>query len=223
MAIDRVHGVLEASTHLRAVPQDAARVQTGVSGDPALLWVGRLDANKSPLTVLAGVERAAEALPGLTLSMLYTDAPQLDAVRRRIEASTALRNRVRLIGAVPHADMAAWFSAADLFVSGSQEEAAGYAVIESCACGVTPVATDIAPFRAIAGAAGVGVLWTPGDAGACARALVDAAGALSEARRAHVQTHFRAHLSWPAAASQACAVYRELIATRTLPGTGKPA
>ena len=32
-------------------------------GDPALLWVGNLDANKDPLTVLRGVSMAARELP----------------------------------------------------------------------------------------------------------------------------------------------------------------
>ena len=34
-----------------------------MQGDPAMLWVGRLDANKDPLTVLAGFEQALAAIP----------------------------------------------------------------------------------------------------------------------------------------------------------------
>ena len=221
--LERVHAVLEASTRLQALPREAARARTGLDGSPALLWVGRLDANKDPLTVLAGVERAAASLPGLTLTMAYTDAPLLAQVQARVEASAVLRNRVRLLGQVPHDELAAWFSAADIFVLGSREEAAGYALIEACACGATPVVTDIAPFRAIAGAVGVGVLWRPGDADGCARGVCHAAATHGLARRERVLTHFRARLSWAAVASQACAVYRDLITTRTLPGAERPA
>lgn len=221
--LERVHAVLEASTRLQALPREAARARTGLDGSPALLWVGRLDANKDPLTVLAGVERAAASLPGLTLTMAYTDAPLLAQVQARVEASATLRNRVRLLGQVPHDELAAWFSAADIFVLGSREEAAGYALIEACACGATPVVTDIAPFLAIAGAVGVGVLWRPGDADGCARGVCHAAATHGSARRERVLTHFRARLSWAAVASQACAVYRDLITTTTLPGAERPA
>jgi hypothetical protein len=37
----------------------AARAATGLHGDPAVLWVGHLDRNKDPLTVLEGVGEAA--------------------------------------------------------------------------------------------------------------------------------------------------------------------
>lgn len=223
VVMERVHAVLEASTRLQPLPREAARVRTGLDGSPALLWVGRLDANKDPLTVLAGAERAAAKLPGLTLTMAYTDAPLLAQVQARVEASAVLRNRVRLLGQVPHDELAAWFSAADIFVLGSREEAAGYALIEACACGTTPVVTDIAPFRAIAGAARVGVLWRPGDADDCARAVCHAAAMHGAVRREQVLAHFRARLSWSAVASQACAVYRDLITSRTLPGAERSA
>ncbi len=49
----------------RFVPGDAsaAREVTGLHGDPAVLWVGHLDRNKDPLTVLEGVARAVADLP----------------------------------------------------------------------------------------------------------------------------------------------------------------
>ena len=39
----------------RTMPREQAREMTGVTGSPALLWVGRLNANKDPLTVLDGL------------------------------------------------------------------------------------------------------------------------------------------------------------------------
>ena len=73
----RVHTVLEASTRLAPVDLDSARARTGMSGTPAVLWVGRLDGNKDPLTVLDGFERALDTLPRATLTMLFGDAPLL--------------------------------------------------------------------------------------------------------------------------------------------------
>ena len=48
----------------------AARAATGLHGDPAILWVGHLDANKDPLTVLEGVSAAARDLAELAALVL---------------------------------------------------------------------------------------------------------------------------------------------------------
>jgi hypothetical protein len=55
--------------------------QTGVEGDPAILWVGHLDANKDPLTVLKGVSAAARDLPRLRLFCCFGTAPLLGDVQ----------------------------------------------------------------------------------------------------------------------------------------------
>src|SRR5438876_111648 len=52
-----------------------------------------------------------------------------------------------MLGHVLHFRLAAFYSAADLFVLGSHDEGSGYAVLEACACGASPVVTDIPSFR----------------------------------------------------------------------------
>ena len=139
--------VMEASTRFEPLARARSRAATRVEGAPALLWVGRLNANKDPLTVLQAFEIAAASLPGATLTMIYSVDDQLDAVRAALDRSPALRDRVRLAGAVVHTEMPAWFSAADLFIVGSHHEGSGYGLIEALACGATPVVTDIPTFR----------------------------------------------------------------------------
>jgi glycosyltransferase involved in cell wall biosynthesis len=128
--------------------------------------------------------------------------------------------------------MPAWYSASDLFVLGSSHEAAGYALIEACACGLLPVVTDIAPFRAITCGGAIGVHWKARDADACANALITAAARVRESGGAAsgafsggepadgnpVRAHFDAHLSWPAVASRACVIYEALLARRRANG-----
>ena len=210
----RVHTVLEASTRLAPVDVDSARARTGMSGAPAVLWVGRLDGNKDPLTVLDGFERALDTLPRATLTMLFGDAPLLRHVSDRVGLSPRLRKRVRLVGSVPHGEMGAWYSAADLFILGSHHEGSGYALIEACACGVVPVVSDIPPFRAITGNGGVGAHWRPGDAAGCARALVAAARQWTPADRGRVLQHFATDLSWEATGRRARAIYEAVHAVR---------
>ena len=58
------------------------------------------------------------------------------------------------LGRLPHERLAAYYSAADIFVSGSHREGSGYALIEAMACGAIPCVTDIPSFRAITGGCG---------------------------------------------------------------------
>jgi glycosyltransferase involved in cell wall biosynthesis len=119
---------MEASTPLRPVARQAARQETGLRGSPAVLWVGRLNANKDPLTVLDGFERSVERLPHATLTMIYSTEELLAPVRRRVESAPALSARVHLVGTVPRDRMPMYFSAADLYVGGSHHEGSGYAL-----------------------------------------------------------------------------------------------
>lgn len=209
-----VHEVLEASTDLRPIDRGPARAASGVDGAPAVLWVGRLNENKDPMTVLAGFEQLIEAFPAATLTMAFGSDDLLPSVNARVAASAALRGRVRLIGYVPRNRLAAYYSAADIFVLGSHHEGSGYALIEACACGAVPVVTNIPPFRLITGNGAVGTLWRAGDVSALARALVDAAFRDLDEARAVVQRHFTRTLSWAAVGQRAMAIYAEVRTRR---------
>ena len=206
--------VMEASTRLQPVTRDAARAGSGVHGSPAILWVGRLNANKDPLTVLDGFEQSLRDLPGATLTMVYSEDDLLDAVRQRIQRSPALGERVRLIGSVSHGLMASFYSAADLFVVGSHHEGSGYSLMEACACGAVPVVTSIPTFRLLTGGGSVGALWTAGDADACARALAGAGRRDLHLERERVADHFSRELSWDAVGRRAMEIYREVLGAR---------
>jgi glycosyltransferase involved in cell wall biosynthesis len=216
----RVYDVPEASTTLRPVERATARAISGIVGQPAVLWVGRLDANKDPLTVLDGFERALTALPGATLTMVYGEGRLEAEVRDRVAASRALEGRVRLAGRVPHDQLASWYTAADIFVLGSRREGSGYALIEACACGATPVVTDIPAFAAITGHGAVGALWPRGDADALACALVAAARRDPEHERRRIVEHFATHLSWDVVGARARSIY-EAVRDRRLARRGR--
>jgi len=151
----RVHEIPEASTDMASWPADGI---PRLPGRPALLWVGRLDANKDPLTVLEGFERAA--LPGAALTMVFGEDALLPQVQARIAGSAGLRGRVHLRGRLERRALASLYAGADLFVLGSHHEVACFSLIEALSFGVTPVVTDIPPFRALTG--GVAALFPPG-------------------------------------------------------------
>lgn len=206
-----VFEVPEASSALApTVGVGPAAAEPALPGDPALLWVGRLDTNKDPLTVLTGFDRATAALPNAALTMVFHDDGLLGAVEARIAASPALRGHVHLRGRVEHDALAPLYAAADFFVLGSHHEGSGFALIEALAFGVTPVVTDIPPFRAITDGGRLGALFSPGDAEALGCALVRLGGEPAHAaatRRRAIAAHFAQTLSWPAIGAKAVASY----------------
>lgn len=207
-----VFAVPESSTQFSPASKATARVRTEIEGDPAVLWVGRLDDNKDPLTILAAIEIAARELPRLLLWCCFHEQPLLAEVEARIAESPALAGRVHLLGHVPHAKVEALLNASDFFLLGSHREGSGYALIEALACGVTPIVSDIPPFRAIAGP--VGALVPVDDAAGFARALIALAGQNRTALRQRAIDHFHAHLSFDRVGARLCAIYAELIEAR---------
>lgn len=197
----------------RFLPGDAgrARAETGMHGHPCVLSVGHLSPHKGTMTLLDGVARAVERLPGLRLWCAFGRAPLLDEVRRRIDGDPRLSGRVHLLGAVTHARVERLMQSADLYVSASLAEGSGYSMLEALACGVTPVVTDIPAFRALTDGA-VGELWPVGDAAALADALCRASA--REPSVGRVRGHFERTLSFAALGRHWAAAYAELLDAR---------
>lgn len=191
-----VYSIPESSSRFRPGDRGQARARTALHGDPCVLWVGHLDRNKDPLTVLDGVARAASRLPGLQLWCASGSAPLHEEVQARIRSTPQLAGRVHMLGKVAHRDVETLMQAADVFVSGSRAEGCGYALLEAMACGATPVVTDIPPFRALTGDGAIGRLWPPGDARRLAEALEDVVA--NPPAPGEVRNHFNAMLSFAA-------------------------
>ncbi|WP_266171459.1 glycosyltransferase family 4 protein [Dyella subtropica] len=204
----QLFAIPESSSRFTMGSQADARAETGLYGDPCVLWVGHLNSGKDPLTVLDGVARAALQLPDLELWCAFGNAPLLDEVQSRIASDPQLAGRVHLLGKVAHARIEALMRSADLFVSGSLAESCGYVVLEALACGVMPVVTDIPSFRALIGGSRIGHLWPRGDAARLAEALVDAAA--NRPSPEQVREHFDATLSFAAVGRQWADAYAQV-------------
>ncbi len=209
-----VYEVLESSTWFTPGDQATARAATGLAGDPGLLWIGRLNANKDPHTVLGAVRAAMLHLPNAHLWCYYTDAPLLPTIRQQLAGEPELSRRVHLMGAVPHEQIEALCRAADFLVLGSHAEGSGYAVLEALACGTTPLVTDIPSFRRLTSQGAVGALLPPGDAAAMARAIVEWSRRDRAALRAAARRHFEQSLSFAAVGRDLKVAYEALAANR---------
>lgn len=204
----RVFAIPESSSRFTPGDRALARAETGLCGEPCALWVGHLNPNKDPLTVLDGMAEAVSQLPGLQLWCVFDNAPLLVDVQQRIARDPRLAGRVHLLGKVTHAQVGRLMQAADVFVSGSHAEGSGYALLEALACGVTPVVTDIPSFRALTDGGRIGKLWPCGDATGLAEALVTAAS--SRIGSAQVRGHFDAALSFAAVGRQWADAYAQV-------------
>lgn len=207
----QLYEIPESTSRFVPADQDDARRALGVTGDPLILWVGHLNANKDPLTVLEGISAAAKILPRLELRCCFGDAPLLSEVQSRITADPALRDRVHLIGQVPHETVEHLMRAADLLVLGSHREGSGYALIEALACGLPPVVTDIPSFRSLTGSGAIGSLWPCGDARRLCAAIVAMAQRPKPQTRAAVRAHFDSELSFDAIGRKLHSMYRDVL------------
>lgn len=218
-------GLVQAQTSIYEIPESTSRFTpgdqaearrlTGLWGDPCLLWVGHLNANKDPLTVLDGVSAAARQLPGLQLWCCFGTAALLPEVRSRIDTDRLLLERVHLVGRVAHESIEELMRASDLFVLGSHCEGSGYSLIEALACGLPPVVTDIPSFRSLTGQGAVGRLWPCGDAQKLCDALLSMASASRPELRRLARTHFDAELSFDAVGRKLSAAYQHSLQRQT--------
>jgi glycosyltransferase involved in cell wall biosynthesis len=209
-------------TQLFAIPESSsrflpgdrvqARAETGLYGNPCVVWVGHLNSGKDPLTVLDGIAQAAADLPGLQLWCAFGNAPLLAEVQQRIAQDSRLAGRVHLLGKVSHARIERLMQAADLFVSGSLAESCGYALLEAMACGAVPVVTDIPSFRRLTGDGRIGALWPCGDSARLTAALVKVAW--NKPTPAQVRAHFDETLSFAAVGRQWASAYGQLLHRR---------
>jgi len=206
----RVFEINESSSTFEPGDQRIARRATGIDGDPCIVWIGRLNRTKDPITILEGVKLALSELPSLALWCFYTDAPLLARVQSILAADDLLAKHVHLVGAVPHSDVERVLQAADFFILGSHHEAMGYSVMEALACGTTPIITSIAPFRKLTANGRVGAIWPPGDAAALASALMGLATRDRSTLRRAAREHFESSLSFDVLGVQLRKVYEEV-------------
>lgn len=140
---DRLHVVPNGTDPERFRPVDATalRRRLGLDDRVLLLTVGRLVPRKGIDTVLHALSSLADTVPSVTYLVAGTgpDRPRLE----RLARERGVADRVRFLGQVPHEQLPAYYSAADVFVMPSREsppdvEGFGLVFLEANACG-TPV------------------------------------------------------------------------------------
>lgn len=116
--------------------RNAARARWGVDG-PTLVSVGGLIERKGHYLTI----EAMAQLPEFTF-LLAGSGPDHAALEAQAKA-LGVSDRVRLLGPVPHEDLASLFSASDISILASSREGWANVLLESLACGTPVVATSV--------------------------------------------------------------------------------
>lgn len=122
------------------VPRDEARKRLGVSGI-VIISVGRLVPWKGFAMLIDAVADLAVDLPEICL-MIGGSGPEEENLRRKV-TERGLEARVRLLGAVSHEELMAYFAASDIFVLNSGYEGLSHTLIEAMAAGLPVIATHV--------------------------------------------------------------------------------
>ena len=121
-------------------PRRAMRQKLGLPNDAqVVIAVGRLDENKGFHILVDAVARLKSA--GVML-LIVGEGPRRSALENQIRRLDVAAN-VRFIGTVPHDELSAWYSAADVFCLASLREGCPNVVLEAMACGLPVVATCV--------------------------------------------------------------------------------
>ena len=199
--------LIRAELAARGVRVPIAVVPTGVDlghfspGDPAsarrelglapedrvLLYVGRLDREKSVGRILAAFDRVAGTVP-LTRLVLVGHGTEAQALRRHAR-TLAGADRIMFLGVRAHEALVECYRAADLFVFASETETQGLVLAEAAACGVPAVTVSGPGCDEVVRDGETGILTKP-DGASLAEAII---GLLLDAeRRARMAARARA-------------------------------
>jgi len=195
--------------------RNEARKISNINGDPVFLWVGRLDENKDPLTILDGFEDVFQKYPAAKAYMIYSEDNLIGSVKNKIDNSDILKPRVQLLGKIAHPQIQHYYNSADYFVLGSHYEGSGYALSEALRCGCVPIVTDIPSFRMMTANGQLGALWEPGNKHSFIQAAIRAIDKPVKEEAERCIDFFKSNLSFDAIAEQAIKHYQEIIELRT--------
>jgi glycosyltransferase involved in cell wall biosynthesis len=156
MPAERIRTHYTGIDHARFHPIDReeAKARLGITG-PLLLTAGALIPGKGQRDVVA----ALADVPQATL-LLVGDGPDRGMLEALVK-ERGLQERVRLLGNVPHAEVAMLMGAADVMVLASRSEGLANVWVEALACGTPVVTCDVGGAREVIDRPEAGALVPP--------------------------------------------------------------
>ena len=203
--------IMEGSSDFLPANKAESRKITGMSCKPIFLWVGRLNENKDPITVLTGFSKLLEDYPEAKLHLIFSENDLQEKIESFIKQNKVLKDKVRLMGFVKHSEMQEYYNSSDYFVLGSHYEGSGFSLVEAMSCGLVPIVTDIPSFRMMTNNGSVGILWKSGDANSFYEKAKTIMHQPIENESEKAIKFFNENLSYPAIGKKAKLFYESLL------------
>jgi glycosyltransferase involved in cell wall biosynthesis len=174
------------------------------------LWVGRLDENKDPLTVLRAIKMLKANKQKFMLYMVY-NAISLETQVKSYIQDNGLQPHVRLLGSMDQASLNAYYNKCGYYLSASHYEGSGLALCEAMACGCVPVVTKIPSFIKMTGNGACGLLYRVGNVDELCDKLLSTNEKQRELLSEKAKEQFRNHLSFQAIARDTEKILESLL------------
>ena len=126
--------------------REGARKRLGFPlNETVILSVGALSERKGHHRVLQVLPRIAEKRPDVRYVVVGEAGVEgnIEPLLSRLSKELGVQDRVRLVGARPHEEIAQWLAAADVFCLATSNEGMANVILESLACGVPVVTTQV--------------------------------------------------------------------------------
>ena len=202
---DKVYDVMEVSSRFTpAVEPERNRHANSYT----YLWVGRLDDNKDPLTLVKAFASFVKERRGHKLYIVFRGGKLLNEVQSMVSQEDSAS--IVIVGEVAHDQLQDWYRKSDFIVSTSHYEGSGTAVCEGISCGCIPIMIDMPSFRMMTNEGDVGILFNPGKAGSLHQALTNSTEMNVSLEKQRVLELFQAKLSFKAIARDTLNIFKKL-------------
>ena len=194
----KIHEVIQATSSFHHKTRESSRSLTGMNGSPVFIWVGRLDSNKDPLTVIKAFIEFLNINPSARLYLIYQGEELLSSIQNLISEHPHLIENIQLLGKKSHEQLPYYYNSADFVISSSHYESNGVAICEAMSCGCIPILTNIPSFRKMTDSGKCGMLYETGNSKALLECLAKTKKVDINTEKEKVLKQFREELSFEA-------------------------
>lgn len=173
------------------------------------IWVGRLDANKDPFTLIKAFSKFVTIKPEAKLTVIFRGDMLLRETKQLLDECGS-SNQITLVENVDHSELLQWYNRAAFVISTSHYEGSGTAVCEAMSCGCIPILSNIPSFHMMTNHAQVGFLFETGNAEALKDALTRSAQIDIEEEQKRVLVQYEQQLSFNAISRGMLSVINQL-------------
>lgn len=199
----KVHEIMEVSSPFVMMDKNVARAKINMYQGLNYLWVGRLDDNKDPITLVNAFVDFLYKAPEARLYIVFASGHLLPTLKLLVRD---FNERIFLVGKIDHQDLVYWYNAVDFIISTSHYEGSGVAVCEAMSCGCIPILSDIPSFRMMTANGDCGLLFDSGNPLHLLRTLEKSKNLEFDLERKKVLDQFKATLSYEAIAKKINAI-----------------